>query len=88
MYCQKPFQLLSASLLAACSLAPTAMGQTPAPTLNSPPEFLWSEIRYSIGNDPFVTVDPLDESTPTPLITIHANDTAGHGIQATGLHPS
>jgi hypothetical protein len=85
MYLRKSFKLLSAALLAVCSLAPAAMGQTPAPTLSSPQDFLWSEIRHSIGNDPFVTLDPLDKSTRMPLITIHANDPSAQGAQAMAL---
>jgi hypothetical protein len=84
MYLRRSVTFLALSLTVAATLVPIAIAQTP-PTFNSPAQLLWSEIRYTIGEDPFVSLDPLNESTNPIVITIHANDPSGQNAQAKEL---
>jgi hypothetical protein len=59
-----------------------------AAALSPPWYILWNEIRYTIGRDPGVQVDPLDTSTTPYLINIRVQDFAKAQALASVLIPA
>jgi len=86
-------RFFSCLLVVIAVLAIPILAQTPSeppanPETLSPPQWtLWKKIRYTVGETPGVTVDPLDESATPFVVRIHVQHLATAQAFAAILEP-